>query len=88
MEQPTVGVVRLQVVPEKADGHRRGSLCMSRRRPVAACAEIIEVLVSSRRAGTLGHGAYAEALQTSLILFREKREGVPVEGGARSLSAG
>ena len=65
MGQLTVGVARLLEVPEKADGHPRGSFCMSRGRPAATHAEIIEVLVSSRRAGTLGDGTYAEALQIS-----------------------
>ena len=65
MGQPTVGVAILLRVPEKADEHPRGSLCMSRGRPAAAHAEIIRVLVSSRRAGIRGDGAYAEALQAS-----------------------
>ena len=65
MGQPTVGVAILLRVPEKADEHPRGSLCMSRGRPAAAHEEIINVLVPSRRAGTRGDGAYAEALQKS-----------------------
>ena len=65
MGQPTVGVARLQVVPEKAGGHPRDSFCMIRGRAAAARAEIIEILASSRRAGILGDGAYVEALQTS-----------------------
>ena len=39
MGQPTVSVVRLQEVPEKADGHPPGSLCMSRGQPAAARAK-------------------------------------------------
>ena len=35
MGQPTVGVARLLEVPEKADGHPHGSLCMSRGQPAA-----------------------------------------------------
>ena len=65
MGQPIVGVARLRVVPEKAVEHPPGILCMSRGRPAAAHAEIIKVLVSSRRAGTQGDGAYAEASQAS-----------------------
>ena len=58
-------MARLMEVLGKADGLPRGTLCRSRRRPAAAGAEIIQVLVASRRAGILGDGAHAEALQTS-----------------------
>ena len=89
MGQRTVGVARLLEVPEKADGHPPGSLCMNRGRPAAACAEILYMFWFPACGPVLWRdGTYGEALQTSSILFPEKREKVPMEGGARSFSAG